>query len=63
MMAYASATCAHDPSWCCVVQVIPGGSEEFNAFIEHSMETDRPDVFLGILQSGFILGAVRCDCV
>eukprot|EP00903_Cladosiphon_okamuranus_P014241 g13230.t1 len=41
--------------------VIPGGSEEFNAFIEQTMLTDRPDVFLGILQSGFILGfSIAC---
>eukprot|EP00752_Nemacystus_decipiens_P005091 g4620.t1 len=41
--------------------VIPGGSEEFNAFIEQTMFTDRPDVFLGILQSGFILGfSIAC---
>ncbi|CBJ29989.1 conserved unknown protein [Ectocarpus siliculosus] len=36
--------------------VIPGGSEEFNGFIQKTLHTDRPDVFLGILQSGFILG-------
>ncbi|CAN0239278.1 unnamed protein product, partial [Ectocarpus fasciculatus] len=36
--------------------VIPGGSEEFNAFIQQTLDTDRPDLFLGILQSGFILG-------
>ncbi len=54
---YICSMMAHDPSMANGVQVIPGGSEEFNAFIEHSMETDRPDVFLGILQSGFILGA------
>lgn len=37
-------------------QVIPGGSEEFNAFIRQNLHTQRPDVFLGILQSAFILG-------
>ncbi|CAN0534149.1 unnamed protein product, partial [Ectocarpus sp. 12 AP-2014] len=37
--------------------VIPGGSEEFNGFIQKPLHTDRPDAFLGILQSGFILGA------
>lgn len=40
-------------------QVIPGGSEEFNAFIRQNLHTQRPDVFLGILQSAFILGARR----
>ncbi|CAM9640537.1 unnamed protein product, partial [Hapterophycus canaliculatus] len=38
------------------LQVIPGGSEEFNDFIQQTLGTDRPDLFLGILQSGFILG-------
>ena len=48
--------CCRRVGCCCGCQVIPGGSEEFNVFIEQTMFTDRPDVFLGILQSGFILG-------
>ncbi|CAM9690009.1 unnamed protein product [Pylaiella littoralis] len=36
--------------------VIPGGSEEYDAFIQQRLHTQEPDVYLGILQSGFILG-------
>ena len=40
------------------LQVVPGGSEEFNMFITKDLRTARPDVFLGVLQSAFILGAI-----
>lgn len=45
-----------------VAQVIPGGSEEFDAFIRQNLRTHRPDVFLGILQSAFILGESHTSC-
>lgn len=36
--------------------VIPGASKEFDKFISDNTETDSPDVYLGLLQSSFIVG-------
>ncbi|KAJ1421933.1 major facilitator superfamily domain-containing protein [Ochromonadaceae sp. CCMP2298] len=36
--------------------IVPGATEEFNAFIKENVDTDTPDVFLGLLQSSFIVG-------
>ena len=36
--------------------IIPGASKEFDAFISDNMNTDSPDVYLGLLQSSFIVG-------
>jgi MFS family permease len=36
--------------------IVPGASNEFNAFINDNVDTDTPDVFLGLLQSAFIVG-------
>ncbi|KAG5179091.1 major facilitator superfamily domain-containing protein [Tribonema minus] len=36
--------------------ILPGCSQEINEFIEDSLNTSTPDVFLGLLQSAFILG-------
>mmetsp|Transcript_28435 Transcript_28435/g.47770 ORF Transcript_28435/g.47770 Transcript_28435/m.47770 type:complete len:737 (-) Transcript_28435:794-3004(-) len=36
--------------------IIPGATNEFNAFIKSNVETSTPDVFLGLLQSAFIVG-------
>ena len=34
--------------------IIPGASNEFNQFIRSNVDTSQPDVFLGLLQSGFL---------
>ena len=36
--------------------IVPGASTEFNAFIQDNVDTSTPDVFLGLLQSAFIVG-------
>jgi MFS family permease len=36
--------------------IIPGSTNEFNAFIKDDLDTDQPDVYLGLLQSSFIIG-------
>lgn len=36
--------------------IIPGATNEFNSFIEDTMSTNTPDVYLGLLQSSFIVG-------
>ena len=36
--------------------IIPGSSSQFNEFIMDSIDTTTPDVFLGLLQSSFIIG-------
>jgi MFS family permease len=36
--------------------IVPGAASEFNAFIKDSVDTSTPDVFLGLLQSAFIVG-------
>lgn len=36
--------------------IIPGATNEINNFIQDSVDTDKPDVFLGLLQSSFIIG-------
>jgi len=36
--------------------IIPGATNEFNSFITDNVDTDKPDVFLGLLQSSFIVG-------
>ena len=36
--------------------IIPGSTNEFNKFISETIDTDTPDVFLGLLQSAFIVG-------
>lgn len=36
--------------------IIPGAANEFDSFINDHVDTDSPDVFLGILQSSFIVG-------
>lgn len=36
--------------------IIPGSADEFLVFISQSLNTDRPDIYLGFLQSGFIVG-------
>lgn len=36
--------------------IVPGASNEFNSFIKDNVDTDTPDVFLGLLQSAFIVG-------
>mmetsp|Transcript_8914 Transcript_8914/g.13286 ORF Transcript_8914/g.13286 Transcript_8914/m.13286 type:complete len:562 (+) Transcript_8914:22-1707(+) len=38
--------------------IIPGASKEFDGFISGTLETDSPDVFLGLLQSAFIVGLI-----
>lgn len=38
--------------------IIPGSTNEFNAFIEQNIHTDTPDVYLGLLQSSFVVGYV-----
>jgi len=42
--------------------IIPGSTSEFNDFILHTVQTSSPDVYIGLLQSmfviGFIIGAV-----
>ena len=47
--------------------IIPGGSDQFNAFITNKLNADgskedfRPDVYLGMLQSAFVAGfSVSC---
>ena len=36
--------------------IIPGSTNEFNKFIRDTVDTDKCDVFLGLLQSAFIVG-------
>lgn len=36
--------------------IVPGASNEFNAFIKDNVDTSTPNVFLGLLQSAFIVG-------
>lgn len=36
--------------------IVPGAASEFNAFIKADIDTDTPSVFLGLLQSAFIVG-------
>lgn len=36
--------------------IIPGSTNEFNQFIENDLDTNTPDVYLGLLQSSFIVG-------
>jgi len=36
--------------------IIPGASQEFNIFIQQALTTNKPNVYLGILQSSFIVG-------
>ena len=43
--------------------IIPGSTNEFDVFISKSMDTDSPDVFLGILQSSFIVGFALASVV
>ena len=36
--------------------IIPGSTNEFNKFIMGTVNTSKPDIFLGLLQSAFIVG-------
>lgn len=36
--------------------IIPGSTNEINSFIKSDLNTSTPDVFLGLLQSSFIIG-------
>lgn len=36
--------------------IIPGSTNEFNTFIRNSINTQTPDVYLGLLQSSFVIG-------
>jgi len=36
--------------------IVPGATNEFNAFIKSNVDTATPSVFLGLLQSAFIVG-------
>jgi MFS family permease len=36
--------------------IIPGAANEFDDFIQETLNTNSPDVFLGLLQSAFIIG-------
>lgn len=36
--------------------IVPGAASEFNAFIKADIDTSTPSVFLGLLQSAFIVG-------
>ncbi|EKU20821.1 major facilitator superfamily, partial [Nannochloropsis gaditana CCMP526] len=36
--------------------IIPGAAEEFSDFVAHSLGTSSPDLFVGLLQSAFIVG-------
>lgn len=36
--------------------IIPGSTNEFNKFILATVDTTKPDIFLGLLQSAFIVG-------
>ncbi|CAM9734461.1 unnamed protein product [Chrysoparadoxa australica] len=36
--------------------VIPGANKEFNAFIARTLNTQEPDLYLGLLQSTFVVG-------
>ena len=36
--------------------IIPGATIEFNQFIQDDLNTDQPDLYLGLLQSAFIIG-------
>ena len=36
--------------------IIPGSTDEFISFIEEEIETSHPDLYIGLLQSSFIIG-------
>lgn len=36
--------------------IIPGSTNEFSQFVSSSLQTDTPDVYIGLLQSSFIIG-------
>lgn len=36
--------------------IIPGATNEMNTFIQDDLHTDKPDVYLGLLQSSFVIG-------
>lgn len=38
--------------------IIPGSTVEFNKFIQNDISTNTPDVYLGLLQSAFVVGLV-----
>ncbi len=38
--------------------IIPGSTQAFNSFIRHDIDTNTPDVYLGLLQSAFVIGFV-----
>jgi MFS family permease len=38
--------------------IIPGATNEFNTFIQKDLDTETPDVYLGLLQSSFVVGFV-----
>lgn len=40
--------------------IIPGATNEFNDFIMDDLKTDTPSVYLGLLQSSFIVGFSVC---
>lgn len=43
--------------------IIPGALQEFNSFISGAINTDTPDIYLGLLQSSFIVGFVLASIV
>lgn len=43
--------------------IIPGAYNEFNSFVADTVDSDRPSLFLGLLQSAFIVGACCRDVV
>ena len=36
--------------------IIPGSTNEFSQFVQNTLKTETPDVYIGILQSAFIVG-------
>ena len=36
--------------------IIPGATDQFDSFIEKSLDVSSPDIYLGMLQSSFIIG-------
>ena len=38
--------------------IIPGATNEFNSFIDDSLHQSSTDIFLGVLQSAFIVGFI-----
>ena len=36
--------------------IIPGATDQFDSFIEDSLDVTSPDIYLGLLQSSFIIG-------